>query len=150
PAARSYCPRQAWHLLLCRLLVCVGQLHGPCTLLACIDLEIAGAVETARQAILGTLDGEFLVARAHEGLSRPFTAAVIIERVDVIETSHQRALQQGFATPRGDVPPALRGPSLRVLVTERDPDPARGVVAQTEVRRRRFVPEEQQGQYQRR
>jgi hypothetical protein len=38
-------------------------LHGPGTLLAGVDLEKAGAIETARQAILGALDGEFLVAR---------------------------------------------------------------------------------------
>src|SRR5207244_1512426 len=52
-----------------RLLVGFGQLHGPGALLAGIDLEEAGAVEPARQAILGTLDGEFLVARAHKSLS---------------------------------------------------------------------------------
>ena len=67
-----------------RLFVGFGQLHGPGALFAGIDLEKAGAVETARQAILGALDGEFLVARTHEGLSRPFAAAVVVERVDVI------------------------------------------------------------------
>ena len=74
-----------------------GQLHGPGALLAGVDLEEAGAVETARQAILGALDGEFLVARAHEGLSRPLAAAVVIERIDIIEPCDQRAAQQGLA-----------------------------------------------------
>src|SRR5207247_11258925 len=52
-----------------RLFIGFGQLHGPGALLAGVDLEKAGAIETARQAILGALDGEFLVARTHEGLS---------------------------------------------------------------------------------
>jgi len=52
-----------------RLFVRFGQLHGPGALLAGVDLEEAGTVETARQAILGALDGEFLVTRTHEGLS---------------------------------------------------------------------------------
>ena len=114
-----------------------GQLHGPGALFAGIDLEEAGAVEAARQAILGALDGEFLVARAHEGLSRPLAAAVVIERIDIIKPCDKRAAQQGFAAPRGDVPPAFGGPALGVLVAERDADPARGVVAKTEIRRRR-------------
>ena len=114
-----------------------GQLHGPGALLAGIDLEEAGAVETARQAILGALDGEFLVARAHECLSRPFAAAVVIERVDIIKPRDKRAAQQGFAASRGHVPPAFGGPALGILVAERDADPARGIVAETEVRRAR-------------
>src|SRR5581483_2784924 len=61
--------RQARDALRRRLLVGIGQLHGPRPLLAGIDLEEAGAVEAARQAILGALDREFLVARAHEGLA---------------------------------------------------------------------------------
>ena len=114
-----------------------GQLHRPGALLAGVDLEEAGAVETARQAILGALDGEFLVARTHEGLSRPFAAAVVVERVDVIEPCDQRAAQQGLAAARGHVPPALGGPALGVLVAERDADPARRVVAEPEIGRRR-------------
>ena len=79
-----------------------GQLHGPGALLAGIDLEEAGAVETARQAILGALDGEFLVARTHEGLSRPFAAAVVIERVDVIDTVRPACRAAGFRRLRED------------------------------------------------
>ena len=81
---------------------CSGRCCGPsavsvsCTvqdaLLAGVDLEEAGAVEAARQAILGALDGEFLVARAHEGLAGPFAAAVVVDRVDVIEARDQGAL----------------------------------------------------------
>src|SRR5712675_1557182 len=41
-----------------------GQLHRPGALFSGVDLEKASAVETARQAVLGALDGEFLVARA--------------------------------------------------------------------------------------
>ena len=83
-ADRSRNPR---HLLRRLLFAGFGQLHGPGALLAGVDLEEAGAVEAARQAILGALDGEFLVARAHEGLSRPLAAAVVIERVDVVDTA---------------------------------------------------------------
>jgi len=90
-------------------------LHGPGALLAGIDLEEAGAVETARQAILGALDGEFLVARTHEGLSRPFAAAVVIEGIDIIEAGDQGTAQQGLAAPRGHIPPALGGPALASL-----------------------------------
>jgi len=50
------------------LFIGFGQLHGPGTLLAGIDFEKAGPIETARQAILGALDGELIVARTHEGL----------------------------------------------------------------------------------
>jgi hypothetical protein len=116
-------------------------LHGPGSLFAGVDLEESGAVEAARQAILGALDGEFLVTRTHEGLPRPFAAAVIVECVDVIEARDKGAAQQGFAAAGRHVPPAFGGPALGVLVTERDADPARGVVAETKVRRRRTVPQ---------
>ena len=139
-AARPDRSRQARDALLRRLLVGVGQLHGPCPLFAGIDLEEAGAVKAARQAILGALDRELLVARAHKGLPRPLAAAVIIERVDVIEAGNQGSLQQGLTASRGHVPPALGGPSLRILVAERDSDPAGGVVAEAEVRGGRIVP----------
>ena len=139
-AARSHRSRNSRHALR-GLLVGFGQLHGPCSLFAGVDLEEAGAVVAARQAILGALDGEFLVARTHEGLSRPFAAAVIVERVDVIEARDQRSAQQRLATARGHVPPALGGPALGVLVAERDADPARGVVAEPEVGRRRTAPQ---------
>ena len=124
-----------------RLLVGFGQLHGPCSLFAGVDLEEAGAVEPSRQAILGPLDGEFLVARAHEGLSRPFAATIVIERVDVIVARDQRAAQQRLATPRRHVPPAFGGPALGVLVAERDADPAGSIVAEPEIGRGRAVPQ---------
>ena len=139
-SARSHRSRNSRHALR-GLLVGFGQLHGPCSLFAGVDLEEAGAVEAARQAILGALDGEFLVARTHEGLSRPFAAAVIVERVDVIEPRDQGSAQQRLATARGHVPPALGGPALGVLVAERDADPAGGVVAEPEIGRRRTAPQ---------
>ena len=89
------------------LLVGFGQLHGPCSLFAGVDFEEPGAVVAARQAILGALDGEFLVTRTHEGLSRPFAAAVIVERVDVIVTAPQgfrAAASRNFATTRSTSP----------------------------------------------
>src|ERR1700756_2300847 len=60
--------RQAGHARLRRLLVGIGQLHRPGALVAGVDLEEAGTVEAACQAVLGALDGELLVARTHEGL----------------------------------------------------------------------------------
>ena len=143
-AARADRSRNSRHALLRGLFVGFGQLHGPGSLLAGVDLEEAGAVEAARQAILGALDGEFLVARTHEGLSRPLAAAVVVEGVDVIEPCDQRSAQQRLATARGHVPPALGGPALGVLVAERDADPARGVVAEPKVGRRRTVPQAHQ------
>ncbi len=83
--------------LLRLLFVGFGQLDGPCALLAGVDLEKAGAVIAARQAVLGALDGEFLVARAHEGLAGPFAAAIIVEGVDVIVARDEVAAQQGLA-----------------------------------------------------
>ena len=91
----------------------LGELHRPGALLAGVDLEEAGAVEAARQAILRAADGEFLVARAHEGLAGPFAAAVVVDRVDVIEARDQRALEQGLAGARRQVPPAFGGPGRR-------------------------------------
>src|SRR5439155_8310469 len=101
-----------------RLLVRLRQLHRPGTLLGGVDLEEAGEVEAARQAIFSTLDGESLVARAHERLTRPFAAAIVIERVNVIEPRDKIAAQQRLATARRDVPPALGGPAVGILVAK--------------------------------
>src|SRR4029079_2990496 len=111
------------------------------SLFACVDLEEPGAVVAACQTILGTLDGEFLVARTHEGLSRPFAAAVIVERIDVIVTCDKRSAQQRLATARRHVPPAFGGPSFGVLVAERNADPAGSVIAEPEIGRRRTTPQ---------
>src|SRR6185295_3365119 len=97
--ARSHCSRNSRHALR-GLLVGFGQLHGPRSLFACVDLEEPGAVVAAGQTILGTLDGEFLVTRTHEGLSRPFAAAVIVERVNVIVTGDKSSAQQCLAASR--------------------------------------------------
>src|SRR3954452_19559323 len=61
-----------------RLVGRFGQLNGPRRLVAGIDFEEAGAVIAARQAIVRAADGELLFPRAHEGLARPFAAAVIV------------------------------------------------------------------------
>src|ERR1700704_1381357 len=47
----------------------LGELHRPRRLLPGIDLEEPGAVKAARAAIPCALDGELLLARAHEGLA---------------------------------------------------------------------------------
>src|ERR1044072_3454434 len=73
-----------------RLIGLLGELHRPGALLGGIDLEKAGAVITAREAVLDALDGEFLVARAHESLAGPFAAAVVVDGEDVIEARDQR------------------------------------------------------------
>jgi len=59
---------------------------GPGALLGRVDLEEAGAVIAAREAILDAADGEFLVARAHEGFSGPFAAAIVVDRINIIES----------------------------------------------------------------
>src|SRR2546426_11797393 len=102
--------------LLRRLLGRFGELHRPRRLFAGVDLKEADAVEAAREAIVGAADGELLVARAHEGLARPFAAAVVVDRVDVIEARHQRTAQHGFTTAGAQVPPALGAPPFILLV----------------------------------
>src|SRR4051794_2053145 len=115
-----------------------GELHCPGALLGSVDLEEAGAVITAREAVLDALDGEFLVARTHEGLARPFAAAVVVDRIHIVETRDELTFHQSFAFSWRQVPPALSGPAFGVLVADRDADPAAGVVAEIEVRRGRF------------
>ena len=111
------------------------------SLFAGVDFEEPGAVVTARQAILGALDGEFLVTGTHEGLSRPFATAVIVECVDVIIPRDECSAQQCLATARGHVPPAFGGPALGILVAERDAHPAGRIVAEPEIGRRRVAPQ---------
>src|SRR6185437_4035605 len=113
---------------------------GPGALFAGVDLEITGAVVTARQTVADAAYGKLLFARTHEGVAGPFAAAVVVDRVDVIIARDQRAAQQSFASARRHVPPAFGGPALGILVAERDADPAAGIVAEPEVgpgRRRR-------------
>src|SRR5215470_5352541 len=116
-----------------RLVGRFGQLNGPGRLVTRIDLEEAGAVIAARQAVVRAADGEFFFPRAHEGLTRPFPAAVIIHGVNVVEPRDEPASQHGLAAASGNVPPALGGPAVVFLVADRDPDAVAGVVAETEV-----------------
>src|ERR1700733_9860657 len=111
------------------LLARFGQLHGPGALFAGIDLEKAGAVVTAGQAIADAADRKFLVAGAHIGFAHPFAAAIIIDGVDIIITGDKAAFEHRLATACRQVPPAFRGPALPVLVADGDTDPARRVVA---------------------
>src|SRR6185437_11877123 len=101
-----------------RLLAGFGELHGPGALLAGIDFEKAGAIETARQAIADAAYGELLVARAHEGLPHPFAAAIVIDGVDIIITRDESPFDQGLTGASRPVPPAIRHPGLGVLVTD--------------------------------
>ena len=126
--------------LLRRLLARFGELHGPGALLAGIDLEKAGAVVAARQAIADAADRELLVAGAHVGLSHPFAAAIVVDGVDIIITRDEIALEHGLAGARRQVPPAFRGPAVGILVADGDADAARRVVAQPEIGRRRRAP----------
>src|ERR1700689_5611049 len=62
-----------------------GELHGPGALLAGIDLEEAGAVIAVGQTVADAADGEFPVAGAHIGPSRPFAAAIVVAGVNIIK-----------------------------------------------------------------
>src|SRR5262249_45621440 len=95
--------------------------------------EAAVAVIAAREAIFGSADGELLFPRAHEGLAGPFAAAIVVDSIDVVEAGNERAAQHGLAAAGGDVPPALGGPAFVLLVTDRDPDPGAGIVAEAEI-----------------
>src|SRR5215471_841126 len=116
-----------------RLVRRFGQLDGPGRLVAGIDLEKSGAVVAARQAILGAANRELLFPRAHESLSGPFAAAIIVDGVDVIEAGDERAAQHGLAAAGGNVPPALGGPAFVFLVADRDPHAVPGIVAKSEI-----------------
>src|SRR6516165_9673896 len=84
---------QHWHPRLQRLhghlVRRFRQLDGPGRLVAGIDFEEAGTVITAGETVFGAADREFLLARAHKGLPGPFAAAVVIDRIDIIEARHQ-------------------------------------------------------------
>src|SRR3954451_15756786 len=110
-----------------------GELDRPGRLVAGIDFEKARAVITARQAIIGAADRELLFPRAHEGLTGPFAATIVVDRVDVVEPGDEGTAQHGLATAGRDVPPALGGPALVLLVADRDTDPIAGVVAKPEL-----------------
>src|SRR4051812_8515807 len=88
----------------------LGELHRPGALLAGVDFKETGALKPASEAILDTADRELLVARAHEGFSGPLAAAIVVDRIDVIEARDKRATQNGLAGARGKIPPAFGGP----------------------------------------
>ena len=111
----------------------VGQLPGPGLLFAGIDFEKTRPIKTAREAILSASDREFLIARTHESLTRPFAAAVIIDSIDVIETCSEIAAKQRLAVAGRKIPPPLRGPTLAILVAERNTDTTLGDIADAEI-----------------
>src|SRR6185437_551181 len=119
------------------LLARLGELDRPGALLTGINFEEAAAIIAAGETIADAADSELLVARAHEGRSHPFTAAVIVDGVDIVETRDKITLEHGLTTARGQVPPAFGGPAVGILVADRHADAARGVVAKPEIRRRR-------------
>src|SRR4029450_2250108 len=98
-----------------------------------VDLEKSGAIIAAREAIVGAADGELFFPRAHEGLTGPFAAAIVVDGVDIVEARNQRAPQHGLAAAGGDVPPPLGRPALVLFISDRDPDPIAGIVAKAEV-----------------
>src|SRR5690606_28998374 len=79
-------------------------------------------------------DGEGLVLSAHVVRAGPFTTAVVVYRVNVDEAARYGSLEESFAGLGSDVPPALGGPALGVLVTDGDTDTALRGIAQLEVR----------------
>ena len=78
-----------------RRAVRIGELDRPALLLAGVDLEEAAAVEAAGEAILDPADREFAVARAHEGAPGPLAAAVVVDRVDIVEAGRERRPSAG-------------------------------------------------------
>jgi len=73
-----------------RLFARFRQLQGPGPLPPGINFEKPGAVIAAGQAVADAADGELLVANAHNGLSHPFAAAIVVDGVDIITTSPRR------------------------------------------------------------
>src|SRR5919107_4743564 len=82
-----------------------GQLDRPALLSPGIDFEEAAAIEAPGEAILRAANGEFPLARAHEGASAPLAAPVVIDGVHIIESPGELPLEKGFAPARRQVPP---------------------------------------------
>src|SRR5918993_3589477 len=70
----------------------VAELDRPALLLAGVDLEEAVAVEAAGEAVLDAADRELALAGAHEGAAAPLAAAVVIDRVDIVEARRELTL----------------------------------------------------------
>jgi len=115
--------------MLWRLFTGFCQLDGPGPLLAGIDFEKASAVITACQTIGDAANGELLVARAHKGLPHPLPAVLVIDRVDVVISRDEIALEYVFAGARRQIPPTFRGPAVGVLITNRDAHTTLSIVA---------------------
>src|SRR5262245_36162043 len=98
-----------------------------------IDLEKTGAFVAARQAILNPEDGEGLVARAHEDVAVPGTAADVVGGIEVVVAPRlEIAAIDGDAARRIGQPPAFGLPALVGAVAEGDRDLVGGLVADAE------------------
>ena len=82
--------------MLRRLFAELRKLDRPGALLAGIDLKKTGAVEAARQAIGDAPDRKFFIPGAHECLSHPFAAAIVVNGINVVITGNQVALEDGL------------------------------------------------------
>src|SRR4029453_11194554 len=81
-----------------------------------VDLHEARAPVPALLAVGVVANAERLVLRAHETGTAPLAAAIVIDRVDVDIAAWHAAPEQGLAALCGKIPPALRRPSLGVLI----------------------------------
>src|SRR5262249_32050820 len=97
----------------------IRQAYGPILCLLGIDFEEAGAFEAALQAILHAANSEDLVDGAHRGFAGPLAAAVVVDRMHVVEPARQRAAEEGLAHARRDVPPPPPGPPPLTLLPHR-------------------------------
>src|SRR5215207_11781485 len=94
----------------------VGELDRPALLLARVDLEEAAAVVAAGETILRAADRELPVSGAHERTPAPFSAAIVVHRVHIVEAGGERSFQQRLASSGTQVPPAFRRPPLRIPI----------------------------------
>src|SRR5690606_30707854 len=100
------------------LAVRVGELDGPASLVTRVDFEEAVAIEAAGQAVLRSPDRELALPGAHEGAPAPLAAAIVVDRVDVVEPAGELPAEKRFAAARRQVPPSFRHPALGVAVAE--------------------------------
>lgn len=106
----------------------VGQLDSPAFLFAGIHFEKGTAVKTASETIFHTSDGEFPIPDAHDRSAGPWFAVNRVNCVNVIKTACQRALEQGLASRRVQIPPSFGDPPLSVPVAQSYGDGVLGLI----------------------
>src|SRR5262249_61830523 len=94
----------------------IGQASRPVLRFLRIHLEEAGALIATSAAFLNPPDREGLVGGTHVGFARPFSAAVVVDGVNVIKTAGKRSLVKRLAGLRRNVSPGFRGPAAWMLV----------------------------------